>query len=177
MSNFRVFLCACFLLLPSLTLAQPASAPPEGDHHCTPLARPAYYYARVTAVPDGDAITALTFDNEQIKIKLYGIAAPQDTQPFGDQAKQIASAVALGREVIVLPRDTNRHGWTVALIILGADTLNAQLVRAGMAWVHPQDCTEDFCTEWRELERQAKEQGLGLWAGNEPVAPWEWKGK
>ena len=43
--------------------------------------------ARIVGVSDGDTVTALREGNEQVKIRLYGIDAPESSQPHGRASK------------------------------------------------------------------------------------------
>ncbi len=43
---------------------------------------------RVVGVADGDTITVLDADDQQHKIRLGGIDAPEKAQPFGQRAKE-----------------------------------------------------------------------------------------
>lgn len=51
--------------------------------------------ARVVGVHDGDTITSLKDDKQQLKVRLHGIDAPELGQPFGQAAKPSKPA-ALG---------------------------------------------------------------------------------
>jgi endonuclease YncB( thermonuclease family) len=56
---------------------------------------------RVVAVADGDTPTVLDLENEQHKIRLAGIDAPEKAQPFGNVSKQHLSALVFGKTVTV----------------------------------------------------------------------------
>ena len=43
---------------------------------------------KVVGVADGDTVTVLSKNNDQIRIRLYGIDAPESAQAFGAKAKQ-----------------------------------------------------------------------------------------
>jgi len=75
------------------------------------------YSARVVGISDGDTITMLR-DRKQVRNRLHGIDAPETGQDFGSRAKQAASALAFGKQVIVRERDRDRYGRTVAEVIL-----------------------------------------------------------
>jgi hypothetical protein len=68
----------------------------------------AEYSARVVGVSDGDTITVLSAEKKPIKIRLWGIDAPETGQDFGSRAKQAASGLAFGQTVTIRPRDTDR---------------------------------------------------------------------
>ena len=53
--------------------------------------------------------------------------------------------------------------------------VNYELVRQGMAWVYRKYTDDEILYR---LEAQAKTKKSGLWAGEQPIAPWHWrKGK
>jgi endonuclease YncB( thermonuclease family) len=52
---------------------------------------------RVVGIADGDTLTVLDSSNQQHKVRLYGIDAPEKKQPFGTRSKQNLSALAFGK--------------------------------------------------------------------------------
>jgi endonuclease YncB( thermonuclease family) len=96
-----------------------------------PVAAHADFPPHVVGVCDGDTLTILAAGNRQVKIRLYGIDAPETGQDFGNRAKQAASELALGRTVTVEPRDTDRYGRTLALI---RRALRARIIVAASGW-------------------------------------------
>jgi micrococcal nuclease len=92
------------------------------------------YAARVVGISDGDTLTVLKADKTQVKVRLWGVDAPETGQDFGTRAKQAASDLAFGKDVTIRERDKDRYGRTVAKVILpDGKSLNRELVRAGMA--------------------------------------------
>jgi micrococcal nuclease len=130
---------------------------------------------KVVGVSDGDNITVLSHDGEEKEIRLYGIECPEKGQGFGRKAKEITSALILGKIVEVEPVTQDRFGKTVALVYFGKRKMNLseELVRDGFAWVFIWDCNRPECEEWRRLEQEARERKWGLWAQPSPVPPWE----
>ena len=55
------------------------------------------FSAKVVKVSDGDTITVLTQNKESIKVRLYGIDAPETKQDFGKASKQYLSSLIAGR--------------------------------------------------------------------------------
>src|SRR5215216_4924706 len=76
------------------------------------------YPARVVGVSDGDTLTVLRDGRTQVKVRLFGIEAPESAQPFGSRAKQAASELAFGKTVTIREKDRVRYGRTVAELIL-----------------------------------------------------------
>ncbi|ODU01990.1 MAG: hypothetical protein ABS79_00985 [Planctomycetes bacterium SCN 63-9] len=135
---------------------------------------PSDFPGRVVGVSDGDTVTVLTGAKQQVRVRLWGIDAPESGQDFGQRAKQAASDLAFGRQVTVKVHTTDRYGRTVAEIILpDGRSLNRELVRSGWAWWYRQYAPAD--RELASLEAEAKAAKRGLWSGPNPVAPWEWR--
>jgi endonuclease YncB( thermonuclease family) len=132
------------------------------------------YSARVAGISDGDTITVLMAGNRQVKVRLWGIDAPETGQPFGSRAKQAASSLAFGKSVIVRERDTDRYGRTVAEVILpDGRVMNRELLRQGMAWHFVRYAPHD--RELARLEAEARKARVGLWSEPNPVPPWSWR--
>jgi len=130
------------------------------------------FRGKVVGVTDGDTITILR-GTTPIKLRLNGIDAPEAGQPFGERAKQFASALCFGDEVIVKALGTDKYGRTLGDVILGdGRILNQELVKAGMAW-HYKEYSKDETLA--KLEKEAREKKVGLWSDPHAVAPWEWR--
>ena len=127
---------------------------------------------RVIRVSDGDTFTGLDAENRQIKVRLHGIDAPEAKQPFGNVSKQALSDLIAGKTVSVEEVDRDRYGRVVGRVTVGGKLVNAEQVRAGMAWRYVQF---DRRNEFGGLEEEARRQRRGLWADARPVAPWEWR--
>ena len=52
---------------------------------------------KVVGIADGDTITVLRDGRAQVKIRLYGIDAPESGQPFGKASKQNLSSMVHGQ--------------------------------------------------------------------------------
>src|SRR5262245_9559586 len=91
------------------------------------------YTGRVVGISDGDTLTVLRDCRTQVKIRLHGIDAPETGQDFGARAKA-ASELAFRQVVTVKPRDVDRYGRTVAVVILpDGRSLNEEQVRRVIA--------------------------------------------
>jgi endonuclease YncB( thermonuclease family) len=136
----------------------------------TGLARGDDFQAKVVGVADGDTIRVLR-DRELIKIRLHGIDCPEKGQALGNRARQFTSGLAFGKNVGIQVKDRDRYGRTVAVVVLpDGRSLNAELVRAGLAW-HYRRYSRN--RELQRLEDEAREAKRGLWADPQPVPPWE----
>ena len=129
----------------------------------------------MTRIIDGDTIAArIGGQGQEIRIRLYGIDAPEKKQAYGQQATRALKTLISGTvEMDVM--DTDRYGRTVALIRAGGKDVNGKMVAAGMAWIYPKYCRAAFCDEWKSLESAARNARLGLWRDTNPIPPWEWR--
>jgi endonuclease YncB( thermonuclease family) len=130
---------------------------------------------KVVGVADGDTITVLRDGRDQVKIRLYGIDAPESGQPFGKASKHNLSSMVYRQSVQVEVMDTDRYGRTVARIIVEGKDVNAAQLRSGYAWLYRQYCKSWACGEWLRLETDARSSQIGLWADKEPVPTWQWR--
>jgi len=127
------------------------------------------FTAKVVAIADGDTVTVLTADKQQIKIRLAGIDAPESSQAFGNRAKQALVEKVGGKTIEVVEQSKDRYGRTVADLYLEGRWINLELVAEGWAWHYRQYSRDQRLADAEAAARQA---GLGLWADKDPVPPW-----
>jgi len=137
----------------------------------------AAWSGKVVGVTDGDDLKVLRVVDDmkkEVKIRLYGIDAPEKKQAFGTQAKKANSDLAFGKVVEVSEVDTDRYGRTVADVTLPDKTsLNMRLVYSGMAWWYRKYAPKDKTLE--KLEAEARKAKRGLWQDPDPTPPWKWR--
>jgi len=129
---------------------------------------------QVVHVADGDTIT-VSRNAQRVKVRLYGIDTPEKTQYFGQNAKQFTSSQVMGKTVEVEEIDVDRYGRVVGLVSVGDLILNRHLIEYGYAWVYDRYCKRSFCSEWKSLEAEARENRRGLWKNPNVMAPWEYR--
>ena len=131
--------------------------------------------ARVVRVIDGDTIEVILSGKTQ-SIRLYGIDSPEKRQAFGLAAKDFVEVMVKGKMVDVIPVGSkDRYERPVAIVNLGTQNLQEQLLLAGYAWVYPQYCRKSFCTAWSKLQGISAGNRVGLWSSPVPVEPWKWR--
>jgi micrococcal nuclease len=170
MGRSIAFLGCLAVLLLSLV---PATSEDKPKESCIPQVI-AEFQGKVVGVSDGDTITVLNAQKEQIKIRLEGIDAPESTQTNGQKAKQALSDLVFGKTVTVKKTGQDRYGRTLALIYLDDRHINDEMVKAGWAWQFTQYNCEDRV---KRLEAQAREGKKGLWATPNPIAPWDYRAR
>lgn len=139
---------------------------------------PAYAWpGTVLDVHDGDTMTVAPMGDVRtpLKIRLYGIDAPELEQKGGPQSREhLRSLVQPGQGVEVIKMSTDKYGRTVALVATDR-VLNADMLEAGQAWAYLAFCNAPFCKGWKKLEQDAKEARRGLWSQKNPTPPWKWR--
>lgn len=127
---------------------------------------------QVIAIKDGDTIEILK-DGKPLRVRLYGIDAPEKNQDFGTRSQQYTASLVFGKRVGLEVKGSDRYGRTIGIIYLAdGRSLNEELVRAGLAW-HYTDYSKD--ANLAALEVEARQARRGLWAGPQPTSPWEFR--
>ncbi len=136
----------------------------------------AAFEATVVDIADGDTLTVLREDRTQVRVRLHGIDAPENGQPFWVKAKAFTSELAHRKVVRVEPTDLDHDGHMVAYVRLPhGRTLNHELVRVGLAWWRRIRWYAPHDAALEHLEAGARGAGRGLWADLRPVPPWWWR--
>jgi endonuclease YncB( thermonuclease family) len=128
---------------------------------------------KVISVYDGDTITVSTMDNQKVKIRLYGIDAPElKKQPYGKASRNFLERQILNKYVEVTDLGKDMYNRTVAKIYYKNEYINLKSIQAGMSW-HYSAYSKDL--DLKEAQETAKLHEIGLWRGELSVAPWEWR--
>jgi endonuclease YncB( thermonuclease family) len=128
---------------------------------------------KIIAISDGDTATLLSSKNEQVKIRLSQIDAPElSGQAFGEKSKKSLSEQIYGKEVTVEVETKDHFGRTVGKILVGGVDANLVQVQRGMAWFYAQYGRE---VAYRNAEAKAKTERVGLWSEPNPVPPWDFR--
>ncbi len=139
-----------------------------------PTSPKAEHLVEVIGVSDGDSITVLQ-NYKQYRIRLYGIDSPEKGQAFGKKAKQFTSSLTHGKIVELIPYDVDKYKRIVAVVKVDGVNVNEEILRNGYAWRYTKYCKESFCSDWLNIEAQARSAGVGLWHDRAPLPPWEWR--
>jgi len=168
-------LVSVFLLLLFLTAA--------------PAAMAAALQGWVVAVADGDTLTVRDERKQQHRVRLAGVDAPENSQPFGEQARQRVEGLLMGRPVMVFWFGKEADGRMIGVVYVSMPALEGceapcslnvglTLVEEGLAWRNPADQKRKLPiphAQYREQELAARVARVGLWADAAPVAPWLWR--
>lgn len=129
---------------------------------------------QVVSIADGDTVTLLTAERDQVRIRLAEIDTPERGQPWGSRARQALADKVFRKHVAIEVIDTDRYGRAVGRIWLDDRDINRELVQEGHAWVYRRYMRDPSLLD---DEAAAKGAGAGLWGL--PVAqrtePWKWR--
>lgn len=127
---------------------------------------------KVVKIKDGDTIVILS-DGKETTIRFADIDCPEKNQPFGMKAKKFVSDLCFSKEVEIKNDGTkDRYGRLIGTVILNRTIINKELVKAGLAW-HFKKYSSD--SSYSVLEKEARENHIGIWSQPNPIAPWDWR--
>lgn len=135
----------------------------------------------VREVYDGDTLLLVSKSDGRVKVRLYGIDAPETRkpdrpgQPFGSQSRRVLMYKLLGREVRLEVRERDQYQRAVAVVYQGGRDINAEMVAEGMAWAYRHYLEGAYASRYIGLEEQARRRRLGLWRDHNPKPPWEFR--
>jgi len=142
----------------------------------------------VTKVSDGDTIQVRDPLGTKVKVRFYGIDAPETEksnkktgrvskpgQPYGEEAYRALQGKLQRQHVRLDVMDIDRYGRTVSIVWLGNRNINQEMIAEGYAWAYRQYLDRPHASEYIELEEQARAKGLGLWEQSNPQPPWEFR--
>ncbi|MEG6507185.1 thermonuclease family protein [Nitratidesulfovibrio sp. 1201_IL3209] len=72
------------------------------------------WQGRVVAVPDGDTIVVRDGQDNDVRVRLYGIDAPELHQRGGEQARSVLMRMVMGRTVYLVTIDRDAYDRDVA---------------------------------------------------------------
>lgn len=129
---------------------------------------------RVVRVIDGDTVVVLAAPATEVRIRLAGIDAPENGQPFGQRARQFLASRIAGRVVEISGDTRDRYGRVLGTLWTDGRNINAELVCGGTAWAY-RVRSKAQNPAYLQCENAAREQKKGLWQAPSPVPPWQWR--
>lgn len=119
----------------------------------------------VVNVYDGDSLDVLGSNGKKIKLRLYGIDAPEKGQNFSQSAKVFLEDTVKDKLYSLDVRYKDKYGRYVAVLFdENGIALQEDLIRNGFAWVYPQFCEDIIlCVGWQHVQEEAVNSRQGLW--------------
>jgi len=138
---------------------------------CVLLSDPGNLEGKVVRIADGDTITVLV-DRKQVRVRLSEIDAPERGQDFSQRSRQELADLVFGKEVKIVTHGKDRYGRVIGDVFVGGKLVNEIMVREGWAWNFVKYSRSPRLAE---IEREGRAERRGLWAGKNPVPPWEYR--
>jgi endonuclease YncB( thermonuclease family) len=138
-------------------------------------------------VIDGDTILVDGPNGLRQSVRILGIDAPEAAQPYGRESREsLAQLVSVGQVRADCPKLDHRRSVVCRVWAHPTDcptcdrTIDVGLaqVSVGMAWWYRRyelDQPPEVREHYAAAEKTARDNRRGLWAGKDPVAPWEWR--
>lgn len=128
---------------------------------------------RVVKIVDGDTYHLLTGNNEQVKVRMAGIDAPEKGQAYYQKSKDFLGRLCFSKIIKIKITDKDRNGRIIAeTYLVDGTSLSHEMVKNGYAWHFKKYSSDETLAR---LEQQAQIKKMGLWANKYPVAPWEYR--
>ncbi len=135
---------------------------------------------RLERVVDGDTIVVRDRSGKRLRIRLAGIDAPELKQTGGQAAKKFLQAELRGEDLLIRSSKKDRYGRLVATVMAGRQDANLALLKAGKAWFYRRYRKEQPAAQsqaYEQAEQRARSARRGLWADDDPEAPWDYRSR
>lgn len=135
----------------------------------------------VRAVFDGDTLLLATPGQSSLRVRLYGIDAPETAkpdrpgQPFGAIARRTLMYKIMGRQVSAEIMESDQYQRSVAVVRYSGRDINYEMLAEGMAWAYRPYLAGAYAAEYLGAEQAAKARHRGLWRDPNPLPPWEFR--
>lgn len=126
------------------------------------------FSGRVAQIIDGDSLR-IKFGTGEIRVRLFGIDAPEIKQRGGWAAKRLLEELTAGHKVRLKVVDVDKYGRLVAWAWANEINLNSMMIYLGWAW-HYRRYSSDFSLAVAEIA--ARKARRGLWHDKTPQSPW-----
>lgn len=133
---------------------------------------------QVLKVSDGDTISIQKVDNgkfvgEILKIRMYGMDAPEKSQDYGPESRQALEKLVAGKTLSIEIKNKDRYGRTVAIVYANGKNVNEEMVKTGNAWWYQEYAKKD--TQFEEYQKNAMKKKLGLFSRKGYIEPWVYR--
>lgn len=130
----------------------------------------------------------MSADGTKLKIRLYGIDAPEtekmvrktgivfkEGQPYGEEARKALERKIGGQKMQLDIIAVDRYRRKVSMVWIGNRNINQEMVTEGWAWAYRKYLRGAYASEFIQDEEQARKKRLGLWKQYNPQPPWEFR--
>ena len=120
-------------------------------------------------VSDGDSFHLELPGGERVRVRLFGIDAPEREQEYALQVRKLLGKLIYSKGLRVEIMDIDQYGRYVGKVYAGARYVNRYMLKRGMAWLYSHYASHD--EELASAEAGARAAGRGIWASASPLRP------
>lgn len=170
--DFTRVVCALLLLVATLVGTSDAEAR---------RTRAGWISGLIVAVHDGDTATLRRGDGARIKLRFYGVDAPElasadwPAQAHASEAARFMQNLILDEQVSVRLTGDQTYGRLVGEIFVDGRSAPRELLRAGYGWWNERYAARD--SDLERLQQQARQARRGLWQAAAPEPPWTFRAR
>lgn len=130
----------------------------------------------VTKVSDGDTIQITTPEKTKLRVRLYGIDAPEMPKPtpppgyarvhgeyFGKDCKKALETKIMGKEIRMDVMDIDKYKRTVGIIWLESRNINLEMIREGYTKAYEEYLKAPYRSEFLSAQKEARSSRRGIW--------------
>ena len=133
---------------------------------------------KVIKVSDGDTISVKklknnVLDGDLIKVRLYGVDAPEKDQDFGYESKKALMNYVSNKTIEIDIKSKDRYGRSVGILYVDGRNINEELLRDGYVWYYEQYDKNNERS--RLLQENAMKNKLGLFSKKGYIEPWKFR--
>jgi endonuclease YncB( thermonuclease family) len=131
----------------------------------------------VIQVTDGDSIQVVTPEHTKLKVRLYGIDAPETAkvnahsgqvnkagQPYAEESRRALADKVNGAQIRLDVIDIDKYRRLVCMVWLGDRNINLEMVTEGHAEAFIEYLKPPYRAEFLDAEREAKSARRGIWS-------------
>jgi len=142
----------------------------------------------VTKISDGDTIHITTPEQTKLKVRLYGIDAPETDkinqrtkhiskpgQPYGKEAQKALSKKIMGKHVKLEIIDIDKYRRMVGMVWLDERNINLEMVKEGYAEAFIEYLRPPYKSQFLNAEKEARAARKNIWSLPEYERPREFR--
>ena len=123
--------------------------------------------ARVARIEGGDLIRIDPAIDGQTVVRLIGVDAPEEGEPYGEEASDFTERGLAGEEV-ELEFDTERRDPDDSRLLayvypMGRELFNGELLEGGYAQLYTEEPNTKHEDTFKAMQEKAREDDLGIW--------------
>jgi endonuclease YncB( thermonuclease family) len=120
-------------------------------------------------VADGDSLLLELPGGERVRVRLFGIDAPEKDQEFALAARKKLTRLVYDKLIRVEVQDFDQYGRYVGKVYVGSRYVNRFMLKEGLAWHYRHYAGDDDLLAGSEA--RARAAGRGIWSTDAPLRP------